>query len=307
MNEDAPGQTVSGFLTAISPGPANESSQTVSFSLTNTGGALTFSAGPAINAAGQLTYTPAANWYGTATFDVVAVDNGNGTAPSVNTSAAQPFTITVNPVNDPPTTTAKTHATHSAIGITINAASHTGELKEDAADADDHDPFSELTVQIVAGSVTAGCTLELQDATDGSFRFEPRGGLSGNGSASFQFQVCDNGDVGLGLAAACSAAQTVTFNITGPDLWFVDDTDAAGCGAGYNGSRTKPLVGLNNSNANFTGRGTGDRIFAFSGTYNHGFTFAASERLIGQASSNTFDTVVGVTVPSNGASTRGPR
>ncbi len=46
-----------------------------------------------------------------------------------------------------------------------------------------------------------------------------------------------------------------------------------------------PLVGLNNGNASFAARGTGDRIFVFSGTYNHGHTFAANERLIGQGSS----------------------
>jgi hypothetical protein len=251
-----------------------------------------------------LTYKPNANYYGAAAITILTNDQGNtgsGGAKQSNGGTPTSIALTISPVNDPPVATAKTHVTHSGIGLTISAASHTGELKEGATDVDDHDPFSELTVQIVAGTVTpTGSTLTLLDASDGSFYYEPRGGVSGNGSGSFQFQVCDNGDVGLALAPTCSAAQTVTFNITGPDLWFVDDTDAAGCGIACNGSRTKPLVGLNNVNANFTARGTGDRIFAFSGTYNHGFTLATSEVLIGQASTGAFDANLGVLVPGNG-------
>jgi VCBS repeat-containing protein len=247
-----------------------------------------------------LTYKPTANYYGAAQITITTDDQGNtGSGGALQDS--DPIALTISPVNDPPTATVKTHTTHSGIGLTISAATHTGELKEGAADVDDHDPFSELTVQIVAGSVVpTGSTLTLIDASDGSFYFEPRGGVSGVGSGSFQFQVCDDGSVPLGLAPACSVATTVTFNITGPDLWFVDDTDASGCGVNCNGSRTKPLVGLNNVNANYTARGTGDKVFVFSGTYNHGHTFAASEQLIGQASSGAFDTILGISVPGNG-------
>jgi VCBS repeat-containing protein len=299
VNEDSAAYDAA-WATAISAGPSNESGQSLTFNVSNDNTAL-FSAQPAVSATGQLTFTLNANAYGATTVSVFLTDNGGTANSGDNTSATVTFTITVNPVNDPPTATAKTHVTHSGIGLTISAASHTGELKEGADDVDDHDPFSELTVQIVTGTLTpVGSTLTLIDATDGSFYFEPRGGVSGNGSGSFQFQVCDNGDVGLGLAAACSTATTVTFNITGPDLWFVDDTDAAGCGVTCNGARTKPLVGLNNANANFAGRGTGDTIFAFSGTYNHGHTMAASEQLVGQASSGVFDTVLSVSVPGNG-------
>ncbi|MFP5247176.1 MAG: hypothetical protein ACLGH0_10820, partial [Thermoanaerobaculia bacterium] len=254
-----------------------------------------------------LTYKPALNYYGTGanagTINITTNDQGNsgsgGALSDVDTVG-----ITVNPVNDKPTTASYTvangnaHITHSGIGITISA-SDSNELKEDAADVDDHDPYSELTVQIVGGSVSpANATLTLIDASTGAFYFEPPGGLSGSAAASFQYQVCDNGDVGLGLAAQCSDPATVQFTITGTDTWFVDDTDAAGCGVTCNGARTKPLVGLNN--AALATRGTGDRVFAFSGTYNHAFVMAANEILIGQASTGTFDTVLAVVVPGNG-------
>ena len=53
-------QTVTGWATAISAGPANEAGQTLTFIVSNNNNAL-FSAQPAIAANGTLTYTPAAN------------------------------------------------------------------------------------------------------------------------------------------------------------------------------------------------------------------------------------------------------
>src|SRR4029079_11145785 len=61
---------------------------------------------PSIDSTGKLTYHPAADTNGTATVTVVLHDNGSGTAPNVNTSAAQTVTITVNAVNDAPERTA---------------------------------------------------------------------------------------------------------------------------------------------------------------------------------------------------------
>jgi VCBS repeat-containing protein len=103
-NEDAGAQTVNGFATAISRGPANESGQALTFNVSMTGstGGLTFSSGPAIDASGNLTYTATANANGTATFNAVLTDDGSNTPPNDNTSATASFTITVNAVNDPP-------------------------------------------------------------------------------------------------------------------------------------------------------------------------------------------------------------
>jgi autotransporter-associated beta strand protein len=101
INEDAGAQTVNGWATGLSQGPANESSQTLSFNVTNDNNGL-FSAQPAIDSSGKLTYTAAANANGTATVTVSIQDNGGGT----NTSATQTFTITVNAVNDAPVLTA---------------------------------------------------------------------------------------------------------------------------------------------------------------------------------------------------------
>jgi PAS domain S-box-containing protein len=99
VSEDAGTQTVAGFATNASAGPANESSQTVSFAVTNDNHAL-FSGQPTISPSGTLTYTPASNANGTANVTVTATDNGGD-----NTSGERTFTITANAVNDVPTVT----------------------------------------------------------------------------------------------------------------------------------------------------------------------------------------------------------
>ena len=100
VNEDAGLQTVAGWATAISAGP-NEASQTVSFNATNDNNAL-FSAQPAVAPNGTLTYTPAANQFGSATVTLFISDNGGTANGGVDQSVAQTFTITVNSVNDAP-------------------------------------------------------------------------------------------------------------------------------------------------------------------------------------------------------------
>ncbi|MDS4028772.1 MAG: FG-GAP-like repeat-containing protein [Candidatus Contendobacter sp.] len=101
--DNAGAQTVPGWATAISAGPADEASQTLTFNVSNDNNPL-FLVQPAISATGDLTYDPTANASGgTATITVTLSDNGSGVAPNVNTSAAQTFTITVTAVDDPPT------------------------------------------------------------------------------------------------------------------------------------------------------------------------------------------------------------
>ena len=100
--EDAPAQSVSGWATAISAGPSDESAQKVSFQVTNDNNSL-FSVAPAISSEGTLTYTPAANANGSATVSVKATDDGGTANGGLDTSATQSFKITVVSVNDAPT------------------------------------------------------------------------------------------------------------------------------------------------------------------------------------------------------------
>jgi hypothetical protein len=89
-----PLQTVTGWATNISPGPANESTQTVSFTVSVAAADMAaFQQQPAVDGAGTLTYQPALVVLvsTTVTVTVTAQDSGGAS------SAPQTFTITINP------------------------------------------------------------------------------------------------------------------------------------------------------------------------------------------------------------------
>jgi hypothetical protein len=100
--EDAGPQTVNPWATAISAGP-NEGGQTLTFHVTNNTNPSLFSAGPAVAGDGTLTYTTAANAFGSATVTLDLQDDGGTANGGVDTSGTQTFTVTVTPVNDAPT------------------------------------------------------------------------------------------------------------------------------------------------------------------------------------------------------------
>ncbi|MEG4420479.1 esterase-like activity of phytase family protein, partial [Microcoleus sp. LAD1_D5] len=87
-------QTFAGWATGISPGPANESAQTVSFEVVvgNDDTAL-FSVLPAIDSLGQLTFTPLAGVIGTAIINLTLKDNGGIANGGIDTSPSQTFVI----------------------------------------------------------------------------------------------------------------------------------------------------------------------------------------------------------------------
>ena len=105
MLEDSGTHSVAAWATGISPGPPADSSQSVSFVVSNDNAAL-FAVQPSVAPSGTLTYTPAADANGTATVSITAHDDGGTANGGADTSPPQSFTITVDPVNDAPTFTA---------------------------------------------------------------------------------------------------------------------------------------------------------------------------------------------------------
>ncbi len=92
VGKNAGAQSVSGWATAISAGPANESGQVLTFTLTTAESAL-FSAGPSVSSDGTLTYTPATDAVGTATVSATLSDDGGTAGGGADASAAASFTI----------------------------------------------------------------------------------------------------------------------------------------------------------------------------------------------------------------------
>ncbi|MBB5209069.1 cadherin domain-containing protein [Chiayiivirga flava] len=107
VNEDAGAQSVAGWASAISPGPADEASQSVTFVASSDNPAL-FAVPVAVTPDGTLTYTPAADADGVATVSVQAMDDGGSANGGIDTSPPQTFTIGITADDDAPVAVADT-------------------------------------------------------------------------------------------------------------------------------------------------------------------------------------------------------
>ncbi|MBB6500684.1 Ig-like domain-containing protein [Pedobacter cryoconitis] len=172
-------QTIPEWATAISPGPANESSQLVNFIVTNANNAL-FTTQPAIAPDGTLTYTPAFGATGTVTVTVILKDNGGTANGGVDQSAPQTFTITITPGTPAMTLTKVANNTGSKAGDVITytiVATNTGNVTlsnivvaDPGADAGSISPANIVTLAPGASStVTAKHTLTQADVDGGKF------------------------------------------------------------------------------------------------------------------------------------------
>ncbi|EIC29886.1 hypothetical protein Metal_2132 [Methylomicrobium album BG8] len=206
--EDAGAQTVPGWATAISAGPANESGQTLTFNVTANDNPELFSAGPAVDpVSGDLTFTPAANANGTATLQLTLTDNGGTANGGADTSALQSFTITVNPVNDAPSFTpgADPAVNEGAGAQTVSgwaSAIHSGPLDESS---------QTLTFNVTANDNPGlFSTAPAVDPVSGDLTFTPA--ANANGTATIQLTLTDDGGTANGGSDA-SAPQSFTITV----------------------------------------------------------------------------------------------
>ena len=86
-------RTFANWATGVSAGPANESGQHVSFTITANDHPELFSTPPAVSPAGLLTFEPSAGATGLAHISIQLQDDGGTAGGGVNTSATQTFTI----------------------------------------------------------------------------------------------------------------------------------------------------------------------------------------------------------------------
>ena len=285
VSEDAVAQIVNPWATAISAGPG-EGGQTVAFEITNNTNAGLFSAGPAVSTAGVLTYTPAANQNGTATITLRITDNGGTANGGINASATQTFVITVNAVNDPPIVPARNYTAQANMPI-----SGLSGLLAGVTDADTGVNGCTPTFSAVNFSLTtpAGGNISNINAAAGTFDFNPPPGVIGN--VTFTYQVNDTGCPGI----ATSALTTVTVNVAGPVIWFVNPAVSNGdgrLGTPFNNLASAAAVDAANH-----------RIFVYSGTVTGGLTLTASEWLVGQGAIDPlgFDGLMGIAPPTGTA------
>ncbi|MEG4636641.1 Ig-like domain-containing protein [Microcoleus sp. Aus8_D4] len=203
LKSNSSAQTVPGWATAISPGPANESGQTVAFQVVGNDNAALFSVPPAIDSAGTLTFTPAVGAIGSAKIALNLKDNGGVANGGVDTSANQTFVI--NLTNLPPA------------GQTDNyTIPHTKVFNQQAPGVlgNDSDPDGDiLTAKVLSNPING----KVDFKADGSFSYTPNAGFAG--PDNFTYSVSDGVSpsgavfVNLNVANLPPAGQTDNYTI----------------------------------------------------------------------------------------------
>src|SRR5581483_5951501 len=203
--ENAGPQSVAKWATNLSAGPANESSQVVNFVVSNTNTAL-FSVQPSIDAAGNLTYTPAPNASGSATVLVQLHDNGGTANGGVDTSAAQTFTITVTPVNQAPSFSKGADQT-----VLENAGAQSVANWATNVSAGPANEAGQVLTFVVTNNNTALFSVQPTVTPSGTLVYAPA--PNANGSATVTVVLHDNGGTANG-GVDTSATQTFTITVT---------------------------------------------------------------------------------------------
>jgi DNA/RNA endonuclease G (NUC1) len=203
--EDSGAQTVTPFATNISAGPADESSQTVSFTVTNGNNSL-FASQPTISPDGTLTYTPAANAFGSATVSVTLKDNGGTANGGIDTSAVQTFNINVTAVNDAPSFTKGANQTVGedagpqavpgwATGISTGPPNESGQT---------------VSFEITGNTNSALFAAQPSVGSNGTLTFTPA--ANANGQATISLRIKDNGGTDNG-GVDTSSEQSFTITV----------------------------------------------------------------------------------------------
>ena len=221
--EDAGPRSTAGWATAISAGAGSENAQVLSFSVSNNNTSL-FSAQPAIAADGTLTFTPAANAFGTATVTAQLIDNGGTANGGVDRSAAITFTITVTAVNDDP------NAVNDAATVMEDTAANV--ISVLANDSSTPDSGETLTVTAVTQATNGAVQIV---NSGGGVAYTPNAGFSG--TDTFTYSV-DDGNGG-------SATATVTVTVRARPTLRIENADVFEGNSGF----TAALFDVNLSHA----------------------------------------------------------
>ena len=249
--EDA-GPRSTNWAKAISAGPADEFSQSLNFTVTNDNPSL-FVLQPVINPTGTLTYCSATNANGTALVTVRLHDDGGTANGGEDTSAPVNFTLTVTPVNDPPTAlmiSSNEVAENLATGTVVGAFTTT--------DIDVGDSFTYSLVagvgsadnalfKIEANTLKTAAVLDYEAQTSRTVRVRTTDSGSGFFEQAFTIFILDRQD-----------SQTITFPNPGDqfvtNVVHLGATASSGLPVSFN--LLSGPAQLNGTNLTFTGQGT---------------------------------------------------
>ncbi|MCU0712819.1 MAG: Ig-like domain-containing protein [Pirellula sp.] len=282
--------------TLFTPGPSNESSQTVTLSVPTppptSQGTVTLP-----NNGTSLVFNPAPNFFGDVVFAVRGTDNGVGTA--ANPTAPNPqvtdsmITIRVSPVNDAPTAANDSLSAIAAVGIAqpldVMALGSASSGRDSAGPLEDVPGGDTIRVVRVTQPVNAananarGGTVAV--GTDGAnVTFTPDGSII-DGVVTFTYTIRDLGGAANGLESTA----TVTLRIVPParpyalDDSFTIDED----------SGNQSFDVLNGSNADFVRPNSTAELVSVSSIPDTQGTVSPAANLVAfRPADNFFGTVV---------------
>jgi alpha-tubulin suppressor-like RCC1 family protein len=219
--EDSGSIVVPGWASNISSGSAYETNQTVEFSVSNSDETL-FATQPAIDAAGNLTFTPAADAFGTAVVSVQLHDNGGTANGGQDTSEVQTFVVTILPVNDAPSFTkgsdqivledaASQSVPAWATGISAGPANEAGQAILFNVSNNNHALFSAQPTIDASGTLTYSLTANASGTATVTVQLQDNGGTENGGfdlsvAQTFTITVLPVND------APAAESQSVTVN-----------------------------------------------------------------------------------------------
>src|SRR5438132_583549 len=152
----------------------------------------------------MVTYTPAANYNGPASFTYSVCDNGTTNGSPDSKCATGTVNVTVTEVNDDPSASNDSKSTSE--DTTLNFPARAEERREGTGRANESSQL--LTVTSVTASANTHGTVSL---SGGTVSYVPAANY--NGAASFDYQVCDNGTTN-GAADPKCANGTVNVTVT---------------------------------------------------------------------------------------------
>lgn len=228
--EDSPAFTLAGWAVDISAGPANESTQSLTFDVSSDNSSL-FSVQPAVTAGGTLSFTPAPDQFGTATLSVTLRDNGGTASGGSDTSAAQTLLVDVQPVNDPPA-----FSTGTDVTVTEDSGAQTLQNWATAITPGPGETGQAVSFQVTGNTNPALFAAGPALAADGTLTFTPA--QDATGAAQITLRLSDNGGTANG-GADTSASRT--FRITVQETNDTPLVDAASFSINENSALGAPV------------------------------------------------------------------
>ncbi len=187
VKEDSGSHLLTGWIQQASVGPSDESGQALSFVVENLSDEFAFTSPPSVAPDGSLSFSLSPNANGAVTFDVVAQDNGGVENGGVNQSAPQTFSLSIVPVNDPPSAQliALPEFTEDAGPQTIGSFA-------EFFPGPENESGQEVSMFVITGLTNPALFLHPPTLNNnGDLSFTPA--ANAHGSATFQVSVRDNG------------------------------------------------------------------------------------------------------------------